>query len=255
MSSATAEPLEPVRLQKIELGGFWAQQNKRITEKWLPHCIRQMEQGGRGQELLNLIATGKVNRGEAADWKYTGAPWSDAYVYNTVEAVCMVLAVDPAGDAELAKAQEFLRGKVGEWIPIIQAAQAKDGYIHSFHVLNGHPRYSNIGWHEFYVMGYFIEMGVAHYRLTGGKDRRLYDLVVKCADHLCATFGPAPKRTWRNGHPGLEYALFRLGRLVNEAEGAGKGEKYCDLAIHFLGHQHEGGGATLTTNPTCRRWI
>jgi DUF1680 family protein len=90
-------------------------------------------------------------------------------------------------------------------------------------------------------MGYFLEMGVAHYRMTAGKDRRLYDAAVKCGDHLCATFGPPPKRTWRNGHPGMEYALCRLGRLVNEVEGAGKGDKYIQLARHFLDHQCEAG--------------
>ncbi len=234
------DPIGPVRLQTIELGGFWKQQAKRLTEKWLPHCIRQMEKGGRGQELMNLVALGRVQRGEAADWKYTGAPWSDAYVYNTVEAICVALAVKPGGDADLAKAQAVLRAKLEEWIPIILAAQAPDGYIHSFHVLNNHPRYSNVGWHEFYVMGYFLEMGVAHHRMTGGKDRRLYDAAVRCGDHLCDTFGTPPKRTWRNGHPGMEYALCRLGRLVNEVEGAGKGDKYIALARHFLDHQHEG---------------
>jgi DUF1680 family protein len=238
--AGSSETLEPVCLQTIELGGFWKQQAKRLTVKWLPHCVREMEKGGRGQELLNLIALGKAQRGEPVEWKYTGAPWSDAYIYNTVEAICVALAVDPAGDAELAKAQAELRAKLEEWIPIILAAQSPDGYIHSFHVLNKHPRYSNTGWHEFYVMGYFLEMGVAHYRMTGGKDRRLYDAAVKCGDHLCDTFGPPPKRTWRNGHPGMEYALCRLGRLVNEVSGAGKGDKYIQLARHFLDHQHVG---------------
>lgn len=237
---ASRDGLEPVRLQTIELGGFWKQQAKRLAEHWLPHCIRQMEKGGEGREFLNLIALGKVQRGETPDSEYTGAPWSDAYVYNTVEAICVALAVQPGDDAELAKAQAVLRAKLEEWIPIILAAQAPDGYIHSFHVLNNHPRYSNVGWHEFYVMGYFLEMGVAHYRMTGGKDRRLYDAAIRCGDHLCATFGPPPKRTWRNGHPGMEYALCRLGRQVNEIEGAGKGEKYIQLARHFLDHQHEG---------------
>jgi DUF1680 family protein len=89
-------------------------------------------------------------------------------------------------------------------------------------------------------MGYFLEMGVAHYRMTAGKDRRLYEAAIKCADHLYATFGPAPKRTWRNGHPGMEYALCQLGRLVNEVDGAGKGTEYIELARHFIDHQYIG---------------
>ncbi|HNQ88897.1 MAG TPA: glycoside hydrolase family 127 protein [Verrucomicrobiota bacterium] len=233
--------LEPVRLQDIRIHGFWKQQAKRLTEHWLPHCIRQMEQGGRGQEYLNLQALARVQQGEQPEWKYTGAPWSDAYVYNTVEAVCLALAIQPEGDAELARAQARLRAKLEEWIPTILAAQSPDGYIHSFHTLRQQPRYTQGGDHEFYVMGYFLEMGVAHYRMTGGKDRRLYNAAVKCGDHLWSVFGPPPKRTWRNGHPGLEYALCRLGRLVNEVEGAGRGDQYIQLARHFLDHQHEGG--------------
>ena len=235
---AAQEVLQPVEFQQIKLGGFWKQQAKRLTEQWLPHCIRQMESGGAGQELLNPVHTAKLIRGEPHG-AYTGAPWSDAYVYNTVEAICLALAVEPAGDTELTQAQAALRAKVEEWIPIILAAQLPDGYIHSFHTVNGHPHFSNIGWHEFYVMGYFLEMGVAHYRITGGKDRRLYEAAVKCADHLCNVFGPPPKRTWKNGHPGLELALCRLARLVNEVQGAGAGDKYFQLANHFLDHQHE----------------
>ena len=234
----SVDPLEPVRFQQIKINGFWKQQIKLQTEKWLPHCVRQMEQGGEGQELLNLIETGKALRGEPHA-KFLGRPWSDAYIYNTVEAICLALEVDPEGDSKLAQAQTFLRGKVEEWIPIMLAAQDKDGYVHSFHVLNAKPHFTAINDHEFYVMGYFLEMGTAHYRMTSGKDRRLYDAAVKCANMLCETFGPAPKRTWKNGHPGMEHALCRFGGLVNAVEGAGKGDKYVALAKHFLDHQYE----------------
>jgi DUF1680 family protein len=237
-SAQAVEPLEPITFQKIEVHGFWQDQFKRITEKWLPHCIEQMEAGGRGQELLNLVYAAQALKGQPHG-EYTGRPWSDAYVYNTVEAICLALAIDPKGDSELTQAQAFLRHKIEEWIPIILAAQMESGYIHSFHTVNGHPHFSNISKHEFYVMGYFIELGVAHYRITQGRDLRLYNAASRCADHLCNIFGPAPKRTWKNGHAGLEYALCRLARLVNKVEGKHKGDKYKDLARHFLDHQHE----------------
>lgn len=230
--------LKPLRFQKIHLGGFWKQQVKLQSEQWLPHCIQQMEQGGRGLELINLIETGKVLRGEPHG-AYTGAPWSDAYIYNTLEAACLALEVDPSGDAELTKAQQFLRAKIEEWIPIILAAQSEDGYIHSFHTVKGRPRFSNLHDHEFYVMGYLLEMGIAHFRMSEGKDRRLLDAAVRCADMLCRTFGPAPRRTWKNGHAGVEHALCRLGELINEVEGGDKGQKYIELARHLLDHQHE----------------
>lgn len=236
-AESPVQPLEPVYFQQAKIEGFWKAQFKRLTEKWIPHCIRQMEEGGRGQELLNLVHTAKALKGEPHG-KFTGAPWSDAYVYNTVESICLALAIDSAGDPELAKAQAFLRKKLEEWIPIILAAQMEDGYIHSFHIVNQRPRYTRNGDHEFYVQGYFLEMGVAHYLVTGGKDRRLFDAARKCADHLCATFGPAPKRVWVHGHPGMEIALCRFARLVNQVEGAGKGDKYSDLAKFLYDTRH-----------------
>ncbi len=91
-------------------------------------------------------------------------------------------------------------------------------------------------------MGYFIEMGVAHFRMTKGRDRRLFDAAIRCADHLDSVFGPPPKRTWLNGHPGLEYALCRLADAVSSSDGAGKGDKYLHLARHFICNQHRAGG-------------
>ncbi len=242
LPSAAADPpaevLTPVYFQHVQIHGFWKDQIKRLTEKWIPHCIAQMEAGGEGQELLNLVNTAKAIRGESTG-KFTGAPWSDAYVYNTIEAACLALAVDPVGDEELAAAQAYLRKKLEEWIPIVLAAQMDDGYIHSYHIVNKLDRYTNINAHEFYVQGYFLEAGVAHYRMTGGEDRRLYDAARRCADQLCNTFGPPPKRNWIYGHPGMEIALCRLSRLVNEVEGVPAGEKYSNLAKFFLDHRHE----------------
>jgi DUF1680 family protein len=235
--AAPSAPLEPVHFRRVKVRGFWRDQFKRLSEKWIPHCITQMEEGGKGRELLNLVNTAKALKGEPAG-KFTGLPWSDAYVYNTIESICLALAIDPEGDADLARAQAHLRKKLDEWIPIALAAQTDDGYIHSFHILNKRKRYTNTGHHEFYVQGYFLEAGVAHRRMAGEKGSRLYDAARKCADHLCATFGPPPKRNWIYGHAGMGYALCRLARLVNEVEGAGKGDKYAELAKFFFDHRH-----------------
>jgi len=245
-----AEPLEPVYFQKIKIDGFWKPHFKRLAEKWIPHCIKQMEPDGEGRELLNFLhAATKLKGGHG---KFTGRPWSDAYIYNTIEAICLALAIDAAGDEELAKAQKTLRAKMNRWIPIILAAQCDDGYIHSFHVVNEYPRYRNVAWHEFYVQGYFLEMGVAHYRATGGGDRRLYDAAVRCADQLCARFGPPPKRVWIHGHAGMGYALCRLARLVDEVEGPGKGDKYFKLAKFLLDTRHTVEACRTTYNQSHR---
>ena len=234
-----SEPLEPVYFQTIKIDGFWKDQFKRLTERWIPHCIKQMEAGGEGQELLNLVNAAKALKGEPHGEYIGRISLNDAAVYNTIESICLALAVDADGDVDLAKAQGFLRAKLDEWIPIVLAAQWEDGYIDSYHILNKLPRYQNpLSSSQFYVQGYFIEMGVAHYRITGGADRRLYDAARLCADHLCTTFGPPPKRVWIHSHPGMAYALCRLGRLVNEVESPGDGDKYIQLAKFLLDTRH-----------------
>ena len=204
---------------QVMVGGFWGEQYKKLTVEWLPHCIRQMEQGGDGEELCNFTGS-----------EFKGCLWSDAYPYNVVESICLALEVSPGEDEEWQKAQRFLKDKLEEWIPVILAAQDEDGYIDNYIRLNHKPRFHKSGEHEFYVMGYFIEMGIAHRKYTQGKDLRLFNAAVKCADMLCGVFGPPPKRTWMNGHPGLELALLRLTEATGD-------KKYADLAKWMVLHQ------------------
>ncbi|MBQ9431600.1 MAG: glycoside hydrolase family 127 protein [Kiritimatiellae bacterium] len=233
--------LKPAEQDGVTVNGFWRERYRLLTVKWLPHCVREMEQGGRGQEMLNLVATGEINAGKTPSVKFTGCPWSDAYPYNTVEAICLALEIDPGEDAQWREAQKSLRAKVDEWIPIFLAAQEPSGYIHSYHALHGQKHFSKPWDHEFYVMGYFIEMGVAHMRMTRGKDHRLFDAAKRCADHLDNIFGPEPKRTWYNGHAGIEYAFLRLADACEIWDGPGSGTKYAKLAQFFVRHQHLGG--------------
>ena len=222
----------------VRIGGFWDEQYRMLVEKWLPHCILQLEKGGQasgshlrsyGEGIRNLVATGRKLRGENPRCHFSRT-WMDGVVFNVAEAMCLALEI---------REDAFLRAKLEEWIPILLAAQEKSGYIHSEVTVTGKRHFTYEESHELYTMGYFIELGVAHMRLTDGRDRRLFDAARRCADHLDATFGPAPKRTWRNGHPGVEYALIRLAEATDLWDGAGKGARYAALARHFLRHQHE----------------
>lgn len=110
----------------VRVAGFWGEKYKMLVCKWIPHCIRQMEKGGEGEELLNLVHAGEFlaakNAKDAKRAKFKGCKWSDAYPYNIVEAASLALELDAGGDAELKSAQDFLRGKIEEWIPIIDFA-------------------------------------------------------------------------------------------------------------------------------------
>lgn len=234
----------------VKVNSFWRDEFRKLAVEWIPHCIRQMEKGGRGEEMLNLIATAEVNAGKKPSVRFKGCPWSDAYPYNTAESICLALEIDPGNDKKWQEANRYLKAKLEEWIPIFLAAQEKDGYIHSFHALKKIPHFSRIENHEFYVMGYFIEMGVAHMRMTKGQDRRLFDAAIRCADLLDATFGPAPKRTWTNGHPGIEYAFLRLADACEKWNGKGSGEKYAKLSQYFVRNQHSTGKGVHHFHPS-----
>ncbi len=62
--------------------------------------------------------------------------FSNAWVHQTVESMCIALMVDPQGDAEIIKAQELMKATLEDWIPKILAAQEPDGYLQT----RLHPR-------------------------------------------------------------------------------------------------------------------
>ncbi len=257
----TVKKLDAVYASKYQINSaFWNERLKYQITNWIPHCIKMnedpnMKEGG----LDNLIEAGKKLRGEPYK-KHDKYPFSNAWVLNTAEAMCVALTLDPQGDAEIIKTQEFFKTKLEEWIPIILGAQEPDGYFQTRYTL-GHVRdpegYVPKHWdprlrgdHEGYVAGYFIEMGIAHYIATDGKDLRLYNAARKLADCWYNNIGPAPKQAWYDGHQEMEQALVRLGRFVNDTEGAGKGQKYIDLAKFLLDCRGYGTSQPAASN-TC----
>ena len=242
-----ARQLDVVHTRKYSIDSpLWNHRAKALIVSWIPHCIEQLERtdipvGG----IDNFIEAGKKLRGEPHG-AHKGYVFANAYVHNAVESMCIALMVDPRADAEIAQAQQRIRAKVDEWIPIILAAQEPDGYMQTAFTL---PRVNNRGgeqvpgpfnrWerrgdHEGYTAGYFLESAIAHYSMTNRKDARLYNAAKKLADCWYDNIGPAPKKAWYDGHQEMEQALVRFGRFVNDVEGHPKGQKYIDLAKFLL---------------------
>jgi uncharacterized protein len=239
--------LDVVHTRKYSIDSpLWNHRAKALIVSWIPHCIEQLERtdipvGG----IDNFIEAGKRLRGEPHG-PHKGYVFSNAYVHNAVESMCIALMLDQNGDSEIAQAQDRMRAKLVEWIPIILAAQEPDGYMQTAFTL---PRVSNRGgdqqpgpfnrWerradHEGYTAGYFLEAAIAHYSMTDRSDARLYHAATKLADCWCDAIGPAPKKAWYDGHQEMEQALVRFGRFVNDVEGRPKGQKYIDLAKFLL---------------------
>lgn len=220
---------------------LWNDRFKAIITHWIPFCISQIEcdtlktgQGG----LDNFIEAAKALKG-LPHRQHKGYVFSNAWVYQTVEAMCEALMVDPGGDAAIIAAQEKMKAALERWIPIILAAQEPDGYLQTAWTLRDtskwHRRWSpeGRGNHEGYTAGYFIESAINHYTLTEGRDRRLYDAAKRLADCWVAHLGPG-KQAWFDGHQEMEQALVRFGRFVNDMEGQGHGDAYIRLAKFLL---------------------
>jgi DUF1680 family protein len=222
---------------------LWNARAKALIVNWIPHCIDQINRTdippGQGDGGIdNFVEAAKALRGEPhAPQK--GYVFANAWVHQTVEAMCIALMVDPQGDPDIIAAQAKMKATLDDWIPKILAAQEPDGYLQTAWTLRNtniwRERWSPAarGNHEGYTAGYFIESAINHYTLTGGKDRRLYNAAKKLADCWVANIGPG-KKEWFDGHEEMEQALVRFGRFVNDMEGGGHGDSYIQLAKFLL---------------------
>jgi DUF1680 family protein len=226
---------------------LWNDRFKAILVKWIPFCIDQIDSDslatGKGG-IDNFVEAEKALKG-LPHAPHKGYVFSNAWVYQTVEAMCEGLMVDPQGDTAIIHAQDKMKGTLQRWIPIILSAQEPDGYLQTAYTLRDttkwHNRWSpaSRGNHEGYTAGYFIESAINDYTLTDGTDRRLYNAAKKLADCWVANIGPG-KKTWFDGHQEMEQALVRFGRFVNDMEGHGHGDPYIHLAKFLL--DSRGGG-------------
>ncbi len=249
VSPPPADRLDVVYTKKYMIDSpLWNARAKALIVNWIPHCIDQindpnLKQGQGG--IDNFIEAAKALRGEAHG-RHKGYVFSNAWVHQTVESICIALMVDPRGDRDIIKAQEKMKATLEDWIPKILAAQEPDGYLQTAYTLADRKRWPerwsprNRGDHEGYVAGYFIESAINHYTLTNGTDKRLYNAAKKLADCWVANLGPG-KKPWFDGHQEMEQALVRFGRFANDMEGPGShGDSYVKLA-KFLLDSRQGG--------------
>ena len=241
---ATESPLGSVQTGPYTVTSpFWQARLKAQIVNWIPHCIAKisdpdLREGG----MNNFIDTANKLRGKPHG-RHRGYVFANAWVYNTIESICLALMLDPQGDAEIIAAQTAMKETIDDWIPKILAAQEPDGYLQTAFTLDDQrQRWSprNRADHEGYVAGYLLEAAIAHHVLTGGKDTRLYDAAKRLADCWDMHIGPPPKQEWFDGHQAMELALVRFGRYVDEVEGGGKGRKYVDLAKFLLDCRRDG---------------
>jgi DUF1680 family protein len=227
--------ITPVPFTEVALAdSFWLpriETNRKVT---IPFIFKQCEETGR---IDNFAIAGGLMKGE-----YKGERYNDTDVYKTIEGAAYSLMVhpDPALDA-------YLDGVIAK----IAAAQEKDGYLYTPRTASPNKLQPGIGtarWeelaisHELYNAGHLIEAAVAHFQATG--KRTLFDVAVKFADLIAATFGPDKKHGFP-GHQEIELALVKLYRVTGK-------DSYLALAKYFL--DQRGNGLTLKQYPPGNRF-
>ena len=170
------------------------------------------------------------------DDKFYGFVFQDTDFSKWIEAVAYSLAAHPD-----PKLESIADGA----IDIVVDAQAPDGYLDTYYIINGRDMsFSNLrDHHELYCLGHLVEGAVAYYTSTG-KDK-LLRAAERFADYIDSVFGPEPGKC--KGYPGheiAEMALIRLYEVTND-------RKYLDLSRFFIderGTRHDPAYYGLTSD-------
>jgi uncharacterized protein len=241
------EPYHPVDTAPYKIDSpLWNHRARALIANWIPHCIEKINDPELKEGGINNFVDAANKLAGKPHGKHRGYVFSNAWIYNTIESICVALMVDPAGDKRIIDAQKKMKATLDDWIPKVLAAQEPDGYIQTFYTLNDKEHWTpNLRHaHEGYVAGYLLEAAVSHYMLTGGEDKRLYDCAKRLADCWDRNIGPPPKKEWYCGHQAMEMGLVRFGRFVSDVEDGDKGRRYIELAKFLLdcrkdGHEYD----------------
>jgi len=151
--------------------------------------------------------------------KFYGFLFQDTDVYKWIEAVAysLIRHPDPA-----------LQATADEAIRLVSEAQAEDGYLDTYYILNGrNGEFTNLrDNHELYCFGHLTEAAAAYHQATGNET--LLQVAEKFADYIRQKIGPEEGK--KHGYPGHEIAEMALVRLYEET---GK-EEYLELSRYFI---------------------
>ncbi len=222
-------PIKAVPFTNVHIkDSFWSPRleiNRTVT---LPHNFKECEVTGR---VDNFAKAAGLKGG-----RYRGYQFNDSDVYKAIEGASYSLAIHP--DRQLNEYLDSL-------ITLIAAAQEKDGYLYTPRKLmdsayappGGKDRWvgEKDGSHELYNAGHLYEAAAAHFVATG--KRNLFDVALKNANLVCATFGPNGRHEVP-GHQVIEIGLCKLYRITGE-------ENYLKTAKFFLDERGDKAGHDL----------
>ena len=246
----SADFSRPIDLKKIRVkDAFWGREQELVRTEVIPYqwealndrvkdaapsyCMRNFKTAGRMmREKKSKGAAFKEPSFTFRGWEmlpedpknpdpdsFYGFLFQDSDFSKWIEAVGYSLINHP--DAALEQTAD-------EAIDIVCAAQAENGYLDTYYIINGMDRiFTNLrDHHELYCFGHLTEGAIAYFQATG-KDK-LLNAAKRYADFIFSKFGPEEGKL--KGYPGHEIAEMALAKLY-EVTGE---EKYLQLGKFFL---------------------
>lgn len=184
--------------------GRWQRRNTATT---LPHAVEQVRASG---VLENFRCVAEQN-GEPFRGGY---PFLDTDAYKTLEAAAYELSRESAQPDAHPGTHPAVRAFYEEAVSLVEAAQADDGYLSTFHQgpdAAVAPWTDLAGGHEMYNLGHLVQGAIAAARRLG--DHRLLTVARRFADLVVDRFGPDGRAEYC-GHPQIETALVELYRAT-----------------------------------------
>ena len=175
--------------------------------------------GEKSHVIKNFENAAKALRGEDTGDGFYGMVFQDSDAAKWLEAAAYSLSVHPDSDLER---------RCDELISLIASAQDEDGYLNTYYTVKDRDkRWTNLlEGHELYCSGHMFEAGAAYYEATG--KRELMDVCLKNARHIYKHFITDSAEGYP-GHPEIELALLKLGRIPADEISAELFEQYDSL--------------------------
>ncbi|MDY8111038.1 glycoside hydrolase family 127 protein [Fulvimarina sp. 2208YS6-2-32] len=216
---STKAKFRPLSLDKVRVGGFFGPRIDTICATTARTLFDRCIEAG----MLDQVDPDRPNPGQVIPFTHnstvTTQMFWDSDFGKSIETAAY--ALNHREDGELEALCDTVIAAYGR-------LQQADGYLNSWYIrIEPGQRWTNLrDRHELYNAGHMIEGAIAYYHATG--KRAFLDMLCRYADHIDETFGPeAGQLRGYPGHPELELALVKLGRVTGE-------RRYLELARFFV---------------------
>ncbi len=214
----------PINLNSMQItDAFWRRKMELVRKEVIPYqweALNDRIAGAKPSYAIRNIRTAiEIKEKGFSEDSYHGPVYQDSDLFKWIEAAAYSLVNHPDGELE-----ETCDGV----IDLIARAQADDGYMNTYYLVNGREKEFTRLWydHELYCFGHMVEAAVAYQNATG--KGTFLQVAERYAGYIASKIGAEAGRIHGYpGHPCAELALVKLYELT-------KKEEYLALAKYFI---------------------